>query len=290
MPAILAVINHWPSAERILERAAILARATGAQLQVYCPVSSEVEELNRYIGFDNYEEVKEELLRENRARLEELLEGRDSDFLVEWQPRSYRGVSAHAEAVSAALIIMSASEHSIVGDFLHKPDDWHLLRDAPCPVMILSHEPRPFRAVVAAVDALDDSEGAEPLNARILDEARMLSEAFALPLSVVSVVPDPVYLYSDLSATDTSVMTRFRDQARQAADRRQQKLLEHYGVAVHERQVVCGRVEKVLHEAVGDAGLLVIGTIANKGLRGFFLGNTAERLLQRQKGDMLVVN
>ncbi len=290
MSAILAVINHWPSAGRILERAEAIAGATGAELQVYCPVSSQVEELNRYIGFDNYEDVKEELLRENRERLDELLAGRDCDFRVEWQPESYRGSAARAEAISAALIVMSVSDHSIVGDFLHKPDDWHLMRDAPCPVMVLARETHPFRAVLAAVDALAESQEAEQLNARILDEAETLAETFDLPLKVISVVPDPAYLYSDISVADTRVMTRFREQAKQTANRLQDKLLEHYGVEPAHRSVVCGRVERVLQESVEEAGLLVIGTIANKGLKGFFLGNTAERLLQHLEGDMLVVN
>ena len=287
---ILAVINSWPHATYILHRARQVADAVGGTVVVYCPVSSELDELNRYIGFDNYESLRDELVADSRARLDELpgIEGLDAE--VEWHAKPYRAVADKAESLSSSLIVMAVSEHSVLGDFLHKPDDWHLLRDAHCPVMILGREEQSYRGVAVAVDVLDASEDHQALNGRILDEGKMMAEALHLPLHVVSVVPDPAYVYSDVSATDSVVMADFRNEARDLAAARQVKLLERFGIQAHRHVVEVGIVEKVLQETLSREGLLVIGTIANKGVKGFFLGNTAERLLQRLKGDMLVVN
>jgi universal stress protein E len=290
MTKILAVINHWPSAERVLAKAGELARAIHGEEVDYCPVYSQEEELNRYLGFDNYQTVREELVAECQAQLEEMPAAEGLELEVEWQPKPYRGVADKAEELSAAMIVMGVSEHSVIGDFLHKPDDWHLLRDACCPVLILSDRETACSAVTAAVDALDDSDAQQALNARLLDAAVMMSEALGVPLRVVSVVPDPSYLYSDFSATDTLAMTQFRGQAEAAAQRHQRQLLERFGVRAQQAVVLSGRVERHLQEALSHSGLLVIGTIANKGVKGFFLGNTAERLLRHLDGDMLVVS
>lgn len=290
MNTILAVINNWPCAERILTKASQIAKASGAGVFVYCPVSSPVEELNRYIGFDNYQEVRAALLDENQTRLDNLRGVDAFDSLVEWQSKPYRAVADKAEALSATMIVMAASTHRVLGDFLHKPDDWHLLREARCPVLILGSEAREYRAVAVAVDALDDSDDNQSLMARVLDEAEMMAEVLRLPLRVISVAPDPGYAYSDILAADVRVLADFRIQSENMTRQRQQQVLARYGVQAQKAEVVSGGVEKILQQAAAEAGLLVIGTIANKGLRGFFLGNTAERLLQHLEGDMLVVD
>jgi nucleotide-binding universal stress UspA family protein len=294
MAKILAVINSWPNAERILAKATEIARPIHAEVFVYCPVASQIEEMNRYIGFDNYETIREELLDECQSRLDELPGMENLDSAVEWQSKPYRAVAAKAEALSADMIVMGVSEHSVLGDFIHKPDDWHLLRDATCPVLIIGQEEQTYSAVTVAVDVLEDiledSDEHQSLNARILDKGKLMAEALHLPLKVITVVPEPSYLYSDISATNTLVMENFRIQAKAMAEERQRTLLSRFGIRAQHCSVVIGPLEKKLQDAQDESGLLVIGTIANKGLKGFFIGNTAERLLQHLRGDMLVVN
>ena len=287
---ILAVINDWSSADYIVAKSRDIAAAVDGRVSVYCPVSSELEELNRYVGFENIEQIKTELIAECETRLEALPGIADLETEVEWQSTMYRGVSERAEREGVEMIVMARSPHSIVGDFLHKPDDWHLLRDAPCPVLILNREPSQYRAVVAALDALTDSDEHQDLNARVLDEAKLLAEFLNLPLSVVSVVPEPAYVYPEVAAAGSNAISQFREDAIAAARDRQRKILGRLGVTPHSSMVTTGRIEAELQKVVSEYGLLVIGTIANKGIKGFFIGNTAERLLSYLQGDMLVVN
>lgn len=289
MNTILGVITDWDLASQVFNRAKQFAKAYSARLRIYCPVSDQLEEMNRYIGFDNYESVKQEILAEANRRLEALVgDDQNIDWRVDWQTHRYKGVAEQAESHSADLIVMTMSQHHILADLLHKADDWHLLREAPCPVMLLSRAEHPFKSVVAAVDSLDESEEHQSLNGRILDEAQSLSKMMALPLQVISVVPDPAYIYGDMSAT--TLMVDYRTQAVNTARDNQSALLSRLGISPDKREVMVGRVEAVLEEAVKDTGILVLGTIANKGWKGFFLGNTAERILGRIEGDVLVVN
>lgn len=290
MNTILAVINSWPQAEKILGKARQIAGSLNGELIVYCPVINDLEEMNRYIGFDNYEEVRDQIVADALSRLE-ALPGIDSlEYEVEWQPKPYRAVADKAEELAASLIVLAVSEHSVIGDFIHKPDDWHLLRDARCPVLILGDKDRPYKSVAVAIDVLDTSDDHQSLTGRLLDEGRMMADLLKLPLDIISVVPDPAYVYNSLSAGESTVMADFREQARLLAEQRQAETVERFGVRVQSAAVKVGPVARTLQEALTESGLLVIGTIANKGLKGFFLGNTAERLLQHLDGDMLVVN
>lgn len=288
MNTILGVINDWELAPQVLVRTLQLARAYGAKACLYCPVTDHLEEMNRYIGFDNYDAVKDEILADNQERLDQLVQGQNVETILDWQAHPYQGVASQAEALSAVLIVMMMSEHHALSDLLHKGDDWHLLREAPCPVLLLSRMEHPFRSVVAAVDCLKDSEHTQALNARVLDEARALADTMKLPLSVISVMPDPGYAYGELAAS--KLIVEYRSHAESVVREAQNQLLARLGVTAERQIVAVGAVERELEKAVEDAGILVIGTIANKGWKGFFIGNTAERLLTRAKGDMLVVN
>jgi universal stress protein E len=290
MKKILAVINFWPNAEKVLRQARSVATAIQGEVHVYCPVSSEIEEMNRYVGFDNFDDVKAELLELSAAKLEQLPGMDQLESEVEWQSRPYQGVASKAEELSAELMVISMSGHSVLGDFLHRPDDWHLLRDAKCPVLVVNDEDRPYHAVVAAIDALDGAEEHSALTARILDKAVMMSEALHLPLRVVSVVPEPSYMYSDLVVIDSIAIAKFRAEAEAMAAAYQAQILARMGIKAHSAQIVVGRVETELQKVLAESGLLVIGTIANKGIKGVFVGNTCERLLRHLQGDMLVVN
>lgn len=288
MKWILAVVDYWPVAERVLERARRIAEALGGQLFLFCPVASELEELNRYIGFDNFDALKAQLLAEHEARLAALPGAEGIERAVEWAPAPYRAVERRVRELGAVLVVMARSEHHALGDFLHRPDDWHLLRDAPCPILLLDRAARECRAVVAAVDALDEEHVA--LNGRILDEAQILAQTLSLPLRVVSVVPDPLFAIPGFRVLDGELVARFRQRSLEVARERQSRLLERLGVAPAAQAVVVGRVVEVLEQEAEAYGLLAIGTLARRGLSGLFVGNTAERLLGHVAGDLLVVN
>lgn len=290
MKKVLAVINYWPTADMLVSKAKEIAAAIKAEVCVYCPVSSQIEEMNRYVGFENFEDVKLELINECKMRLEALPGIEELETIIDWQSQMYRGVANRAESISAEMVLMSRSEHNFLGDLLHRPDDWHLLREAPCPVLVMNLEHSPYRSVIAAVDALEDDDQHRILNARILDEAQMMAEILGLPLSVITVVPEPSYIYSDMTTVGSVTLSKFSDQLLATAEARQQQMLLRLGVKPHTAKVVIGPVVGELQSAMSASGLLVMGTIANKGLKGFFLGNTSERLLSHMQGDMLVVN
>jgi len=274
-------------AASVLERSRALAQAVNADVVVYRPVHDQLEELNRYIGFDNYAELRDKILAEDQSALADLLPEQELEAVLEWQIKPHLGIVGQVQRIAADIVVMAVSRHSTLGDLMLKPDDWHLLRECPCPVLLITREKHSIRSVVATLDCLKDSEERLALAGRILDRARSMADALSVPLHVLSVVPDPALVSSVLN--DSPVMMRFREQAEAMARQRQELMLQRLGVKVEKTHLSFGRLDEVVQETVSAEELLVVGTRANRGLKGILLGNSAERLLHHLHQDMLVV-
>ncbi|MFZ5653302.1 MAG: universal stress protein [Pseudomonadota bacterium] len=285
MQQLLAVLGEPDEAQRVLARARFLAAQFHARLRLLLPVQSPLGDWQKYLPAGNVESVREAILAAETARFD-ALRGADEGEVI-WCERRYRGIADRALAMGADLILMEASRHGLLENLIHHADDWHLLREAPCPVLLLPRKPQPIRAVIAAVDALAEGPEQELLAERVLDAASAFAHAEQVPLRVVTVMPDPALIYASPVAVPLSADLITELQARAGAAQRE--LLERIGLRVDEARIETGRVEDVLAAAAAD-GLLVIGSVANRGLKGLVLGNTAERILRHMTTEMLVVN
>lgn len=285
MEKILAVIADWENADQVLARARFLEERLHTRGEVLRPVHAAIRELEHYLAPAEFARIQAQILAAERERLDALRGGDPGE--VVWCQRPYRAVVERAELIGADLILMAASRHDTLANLVRHPDDWHLLREAPCPVLLLPHEPKPIRKVVAAVDALSDQSAHELLSERVLDAATAFARAHAVPLTVVTVVPDPALIYASPVAVPVSeqIINEWTDRARA----RQQQLVERIGLHADVARIETGRVEDVVPALAAD-GLLVIGSVANRGLKGMVLGNTAERILHHMTTEMLVVN
>ncbi|MBI2783773.1 MAG: universal stress protein [Gammaproteobacteria bacterium] len=285
MEKVLAVIASWDDADQVLARARHLAERLHTHCEFLRPVHAQVRELQHYMDAAAFGEIQEQILEIERARLD-ALRGDDPGEVV-WCQRVYRAVVEHAELIGADLILMSASRQGALANLIHRADDWHLLREAPCPVLLLPRVPKPIQRVIAAVDALSEGTEQELLSERVLDAAAAFAHAHAVPLTVITVVPDPALIYA--SPVAVPMGEQILDELTERARFAQQALLARIGLHADAVRVESGRVEDVVTELAAD-GLLVIGSAANKGLKGMVMGNTAERILHRMTTEMLVVN
>lgn len=287
MDTILAVITDWDDAPAVLQRARYLSEKLHAEVELFRPVHARLGELNKYIGFDNFEVLRNDIISAENKLLADLNQGHGYHMRSEWCERVHSAIVTEAERTAAGLIVMMSSHHSLLANLAHAPDDWHLLRDAPCPVLMMTRSVGDIDNVVAAVDCLDDSDQQQTLSARVIDQARALALAYQVPLTVMTVVPDPALIYA--SMVNVPVSIDYLSEIEQRADAQLRVLLAHVGVTADTVLVKSGRVEDVLINTTGQ-GLLVIGSRANKGVKGLLLGNTAERVLNHMQGDLLVVN
>lgn len=290
MKNLLLVIGRLPVDSQLVVRARLLMESLGGRVYVYHAVYDPIEEINKYVGLDNFSELREQLLNERRDQLQQSLGGLGEGLTcrVEWCKRPSAGILDWADKISADLIVMDRVEHHGLLDLARTPDDLNLLRKASCPVLLANTESCPVKKVVAAVDSLDHSEAHQQLTARLLDQAHAMASVFQTSLNILSVLPASE-LKMAVEARMPDSMNLLSTLEERSMENLQQ-LLDELGIEAGELQVLEGRPDKVIAAEAESAGLLVIGSVSNRGLSGHLLGNTTERVLHRARCDVLVVN
>ncbi len=168
------------------------------------------------------------------------------------------------------------------------------MRKCPCPVWILKSSRRQYYArILAAVDTGAENEAEEGLNRLILDLAFSLAQLEMSELDIVHAWN----LYAERALRNRNVLSQ-RDIDRMVATRQQQEarlkvLLGQYPLGQVKTQVhlVKGEPGEVIPRLAGErqVELIVMGTVARTGIPGFFIGNTAERVLTSVDCSVLAV-
>ncbi len=168
-----------------------------------------------------------------------------------------------------------------------------VLRSCPCDVCVVNgDDPHRFQRIVAAVDP--QAAGAEHchLNRKVLERGDLIAEqdeCDCYVFAVWSVFAESVLPLKYPKETLQSCIEATRSRAQQSLD----GLLGRCASVSHRRRVHLfkGEVDRVIPEALRQyaADLLIIGTIARKGLAGMVIGNTAETIIQKCACSVLVV-
>ena len=162
--------------------------------------------------------------------------------------------------------------------------DVRILRDLPCPVLMVKHG-QLWRdgVVMAAVDPLTTDHHQQRLNDDLLKVGVQVAQVTNAKLVGAIACPSP------MMGADPQLQSEvlIEKQARGAM----QQLLSQLALKVEDLAVGEGPVEHWIPKAADqlDARLVIIGTRAHGGLKGALLGNTAERILPRLDCDILVL-
>jgi len=149
------------------------------------------------------------------------------------------------------------------------PGDWLLMRLSPCPVLLVKAvRDWSSRRVLGAVNFGSHDLAHIKLNNQIVAEAQRFAHDFG---------------------SEAHFVTAYADQNR-APDRAE--LARICGVAPERMHMAHGGAANVIRDIAEkiDADLILIGTVARSGLMGTVVGNTAERILDETRSDVLVLN
>jgi universal stress protein E len=243
-------------------------------------------------------QLEQELVDDRRARLERLAYWRCHGLPVETAVlRGVAGVELVREVVrSGHDLLVRAYDRDLPRDApSSSPVDVSLLRTCPCPVwFVRSDRGASAPHIVAAVDTSSDDPAEQALNRRIVELAARLREARQGDLTVL-------HAWHAADASENVLQQRmgphaYADvylRAERTAYERTAALLLSCGDRLGDARlkIVRGEPEDVI-PAVGaelHADVLVMGSMVRKELAGFFMGNTAERVLCRWPGSVMVV-
>ena len=186
-------------------------------------------------------------------------------------------------------------------------NEMHILRKCPCPVWLFKPELHSkFRTIVAAVDVNDfyapeEMTERHALNCQILEMAVSLAISEFAKLHIVHVW-EPIgesVLLGPARLTESEVASFVEDIEKHHADNLGsflQEMTDTLGsqsvdYVVPETHVIRGEVSSQIPAFANKTGadLIVMGTVARSGIAGFFMGNTAEKILTKIDCSVLAV-
>jgi universal stress protein E len=278
-------------------KAAQLAAAFGSSIELFHDLTTTV-----YTGFPGgiasdghafereYRAARLDQLDRVAARLRK--RGLQVSVAAEWDYPAHEAIVRRAIATKADLIVAEHHRGKHRMTWLLGYADWELLRLSPIPVLLVK-SPRPYRhpVVLAAVDPLHAFGKPAKLDARILALGAAMTERLGGKLHAVHA--HPMASADTLAAVvaDPSIALEFEREAAATARAALDRALRSSGIPRNRRHLIGGDAANVIAEVSRKVGcaMVVLGAISRSGMKRVFIGNTAERLIDDLRSDLLVV-
>ncbi|MBV2234236.1 MAG: universal stress protein [Sterolibacterium sp.] len=286
---ILAASDFSRPAEAAVHRAALLAKAHGAALEVVhslspAPLTAVFRQLIEGQGLSEAELA---------ARAERRLQGAVADLNIHHEitatgqlltGKPTTAIVAHAAAVNAALVVLGAhGEHRLLDLFIGSTA-LKLLRLLEQPVLVVKQTPLfEYERVLIATDFSVTSRHASNFAARLLPQADM---------HLFHVFEAPFERELHYAGSDDHVIEDYRRLGQQEARRQMDEFIR----SLDEPERFIGRVRHGYapalvnqYSAEINADLLVLGSNRQSGLSATLFGSVATHLVQESRGDLLLV-
>ncbi len=288
---ILFIYDPAYTADSAFERALKLAKKNSAHLtiaSVYPVIPRTLEKIQ-----DAFIRIQENLLNNFKARF-------DTDDVElsssVWVGTPFLQIIRGVEKAGYDLVIKSAEGSESIGNMLFGSTDMHLLRKCPCPVWIIKpSQAQHFKRIIAAVD-IDPSEPANAeLNQLILELATSITRSDNGELHIVHAWN---LAYEDTLRTHLGELPEVDIENLLNYTKKEHR--DQLDALLHERDL--DGIPTFIHLLKGEPGqvipslaaekkaeLIVMGTVARTGIKGFFIGNTAERILSAINCSIIAV-
>src|SRR5262245_12431378 len=295
---ILVAVDPTASAHPSIERAAWLARHEPAHIELF--ISDYTPPLAQTRSAWTVDEARAIVIERHRRRLEQLAEPLraaklDVDVDARWDYPLHDSIVRKALDAGADLVIKDTHYHSVLKRSIFSNTDWSLIRNCGATLWLVKPRPPGQRpCFVAAVDPLHQRDKPAELDHRILTTARALGDslngqvhafhAFDVA-SAIAVSTDAMSMPIALPLNELADAMR-AEHADAVAHLCKQHDVPPERTHVHQgvtRQLLLALTEQLRADAV------VMGAVSRSGLKGLFLGNTAEDVLDRLPCDLIIV-
>lgn len=224
--------------------------------------------------------------REVRARIDKYLQpGQKVSLSVIWEKNIHLWLNKQCASERYAMLVKTGHRSE---SLVHTSTDWQLLRECPVPVLLVSkkkwHRVKP---VLVALDLASTKPAKRSLNHKALGVAQALAQALGVELEIIAAIEVPAVL-AELDLVDPATCAR---SARETMQPQIVKLAREYDLPESAFRCKRGAAEKVISSRAARvrAQIVVMGTVARKGVKARLLGNTAEKVLLHLRTDVLAI-
>lgn len=296
---LVAVKDVHGRASPTLKKAARLARALDARVELFHAISEPVaiEPLvfaKQAVG--KFETTRRDWYLRRLERMAAPLRrtGLAVDVAVEWDFPAHEAVVRRALRTGADLVVAERHATSHVAPWMLRYADWELLRHSPVPVLLVKTR-RAYDSVkvLAAIDPSHRFHKTARLDDDILRIAAQVNSALRGQLHAVHAYVPSLMDVPAAELTLPDATARIVRGAEAAAARGFAKTLRsaRLGQLPQRRRHLIARhpVDAIPLVAKRCGAHIVVMGLVRSGVRGLFIGNTAEQLLDELASDLLIV-
>jgi universal stress protein E len=286
---ILVIMEPGSDAQPAFDAALLLARRFGARLELLMTDYQDLHAAYFQPPTATVQQFHDSVMAAHRAvleRYEQLATAVGVPALCEalWGTPFHEIVLARVAATRPDLVVKHSAHHNRIERTLFTGSDWHLIRECPAPLLLVKAPDRLVGTkVLVCVDPLHARDKPAALDHRLLQTAKFLAaplEAEVHALHVFS-IPMPVTVVGDAYIAAAAVQpAEATVESATAAFR--QLMLQHDLPMDRAHLRVGAAARDIMTEALTlDVGLVVMGAVSRGRLDRWFVGNTAEAVLDR---------
>jgi universal stress protein E len=296
---LVAVKDPARRALPAVNKAAQIAKGLNAQLTLFHDIATPLyAEALQGRGLD-LQSWQREVQTARREQLEKLAtrirkHGIDVDVAADWDFPPSEAIIRKAQRIGADLVVVE--NHHGTGRhparWLLAYTDWELLRLCPLPVLLvknrkLYHRPR----VLAAVDPSHAFAKPSNLDRQILRAGAQLVHALHGELHALHVFQPGIPIVPAMPDGPMIDVAAGREELESAARRKLERVVDGFDVKRSHCHLVAGRPNEAIPRAAKSerSAIVAMGGVSRSGLKRFFIGNTAEYVMDAIVGDILVV-
>lgn len=297
---ILVIVDPTAKDQPALERAAWLAKSSGASLELFVCDYDQYLAGERFFDAKSLEKARKSLIANHVKRLKKLagkISERGLAVTVDavWDRPLHEGIVRKVLRSKPGLVVKDTHYHSAIRRSVFSNTDWDLIRDCPSPLLLVKpHDMGKDVSVIAAVDPLHERDKPAELDHRILDTGLELCEKVGGKLDVFHAFdPSPAYAVSadSMAFPISAPMTEMMQALKHSHEQAMATLVENYDFDAASVHILEGDIGELLIGMTEKLGtdIVVMGAVARGALKRLVLGSTAEQLLDRIPCDLLIV-
>ncbi|WP_299074281.1 universal stress protein UspE [uncultured Paraglaciecola sp.] len=293
---ILAVIEPEQSTQKSLARAIEMANINGASITAFLTIYDFSYEMTTMLSMDERENMRQAVIDERTEWLVNLVsdkfrtQGISIDVKIVWHNRPYESIIYEVIDKGYDLIVKGTQQHDTLKSVIFTPTDWHIMRKAPVPVLLVKEHDWPKHGqIVAAVNLGGDLEEHISLNEEITKQALHFAKLLSSNVHLVNSYPGtPANIVIEIPEFDP---TAYDESAKKHHEQSMQQHSARHHIGTQYCHVDVGLPEDVIPKYAQqlDAELVVLGTVGRQGISAALIGNTAEHVIDKLNCDVLTI-
>ena len=297
---ILAVVDPTAEHQPSLQRAALVARKTGANLDVLICIYNEHLSGDRLFDAPSLEQARDDELSKHEQRLHTLIEplqaaGIEVTAEAVWDHPLDEGIVRHALRCKADIVFKDTHHHSAISRALLTNTDWNLIRTCPVPLWLVKPgEIADVPLFLAAIDPMNLNDKPAALDDEILLASRELAGNLCGQVHAFHAYDPRIALATATANAYIPVSLPCDEIEKQVHEehlKRFSEVTSFHRIDDDKSHLVAGLTHEELPETAAklNADVVVMGAVARNRWKRLFIGATAERTLEHLPCDLVII-